>query len=108
MDPNALLAMARKWRRGDSSVHANNNLQRALQRIRAITYMIAFEKDMFVPPADMALEQQYIGNSEMKVIPSLMGHFAMLELLEEDFNVINDLFAELLSINIWSDISHYG
>ena len=97
MDPNALLAMARKWQTGDSSVYANGDLQQALQRITAKTFMIAFEQDMFVPPADMAYEQQLIAHSELKVVSSLMGHFAMMGLFEEDFAAIDGLFSELLS-----------
>lgn len=97
MDPNALLVMAQKWKQGDSSVHAGGNLEKALQKITAKTYVINFAEDMFVPPTDGAFEQQYINNSELKVVPSLMGHFAMLGLFEEDFNAINGLFEELLS-----------
>ncbi len=99
MDPNALLAMARKWQEGDVSRHTGNNLERALERITAQTYMIAFERDMFVPVSDMAHEQQHIPNSELKVIPSLMGHFAMLGLLEEDFAAINRLLVTLLAVD---------
>ena len=98
MDPNALLVMARKWKNGDSSIHANGVLADALARITAKTYVIAFEQDMFVPPADCAYEQQHIAASELRIVPSLMGHFAMLGLFEEDFKVINDIFAELLSV----------
>lgn len=97
MDPNALLAMAQKWQSGDSSILANGNLELALNRIKAKTTMIAFEQDMFVPPSDMADEQQHIPHSELKIIPSLMGHFAMMGLFEEDFVQIDTLFAELLS-----------
>ena len=97
MDPNALLAMARKWKNGDSSMHANGVLKDALALITAKTCVIAFERDMFVPPTDCAYEQQYITDSELRVVPSLMGHFAMLGLFEEDFKAINDIFAELLS-----------
>lgn len=65
--------------------------------IKAKTYMIGFEQDMFVPPADMAFEQQYIPDSELKLLPSLMGHFAMMGLFEEDFEAIDGLFKELLA-----------
>ncbi|MFK7795071.1 MAG: alpha/beta fold hydrolase [Gammaproteobacteria bacterium] len=97
MDPNALLVMARKWQGGDSSQHANNDLVLALQSIKAKTFMIGFEEDMFVPPADLAYEQKYIQHSALKVLPSLMGHFAMLGLFEEDFQAIDGLFSELLA-----------
>ena len=97
MDPNALLAMAYKWKHGDSSVHANGDLSAALGKISAKTWVVAFERDMFVPPGDCAFEQQYIPDSELRVIPSLMGHFAMLGLFPEDLAAINDLFADLLA-----------
>jgi homoserine O-acetyltransferase len=97
MDPNALLVMARKWQTGDSSQHANNNLGQALQSISAKTFVIGFEKDMFVPPADLVYEQKFIQNSELKLLPSLMGHFAMLGLFEEDFQAIDGLFSQLLA-----------
>ncbi len=97
MDPNALLCMANKWKLGDSSRHANGELPKALERITAKMYIIAFEMDMFVPPADAAYEQQFVKNSELKIVPSLMGHFAMLGLIEDDFHAINTLFSELLA-----------
>jgi len=97
MDPNALLVMAKKWKAGDASQHSENDLVQALQSITAKTYMIGFEKDMFVPPADLAYEQQYIAHSELKLLPSLMGHFAMLGLFEEDFQAIDGLFSQLLA-----------
>ncbi|MFK8027662.1 MAG: alpha/beta fold hydrolase [Gammaproteobacteria bacterium] len=99
MDPNALLVMAKKWQTGDSSRHTNNDLVLALKSITAKTFMIGFEKDMFVPPADLSYEQQYIEHSELKLLPSLMGHFAMLGLFEEDFQAIDALFSELLASN---------
>jgi len=97
MDPNALLTMARKWQMGDSSAYADGDLEKALNKISAKTYMVAFERDMFVPPADMADEQKHIAQGELKIIPSLMGHFAMMGLFEEDYAAIDTLFAELLS-----------
>lgn len=97
MDPNNLLCMARKWKNGDSSLLANGNLAEALGRITAKTFVIAFDKDMFVSPKDCASEQLHIRGSELRVVSSLMGHFTMLGLLEEDFAAINAIFAELLA-----------
>jgi homoserine O-acetyltransferase len=96
MDPNALLVQAKKWQRGDSSQHVDGNLAKALQAIKAKTYVIAFEQDMFVPVQDCKFEQQYIPDSKLIVIPSLMGHFAMLGLFEEDFDAINETLKNLL------------
>ncbi len=100
MDPNALLVQAKKWQKGDSSKHADGNLELALKRIQAKTYVIAFEQDMFIPIEDCKNEQQYISDSELKIIPSFMGHFAMLGLFEEDFAAINGLYSELLSNDV--------
>ena len=100
MDPNALLVQAKKWQLGDSSKHTNGDLGKALKRIQAKTYVIAFEKDMFVPVEDCKYEQTLVPNSKFKIVPSLMGHFAMLGLFEEDFACIDSLLAELLSSNV--------
>ena len=97
MDANVLLIMARKWKNGDSSMHAHGKLEDALAMIKAKVFVIAFERDMFVPPADCEYEQKLIVNSELKIIPSLMGHFAMLGVFEEDFAAIDRVFAELLA-----------
>lgn len=100
MDPNSLLTQAKKWQQGDSSAHAGADLVKALRSIKAKTYVIAFEKDMFVPVEDCRYEQQYIANSELITIPSLMGHFAMLGLQAEDFNNIDSVFRSLLSFDV--------
>jgi len=100
MDPNVLLIQANKWRLGDSSQHAAGDLPKALSKIRASTWVIAFEQDMFVPLEDCRFEQQYIPNSELKVLPSLMGHFTMLGLFEEDFAQIDAMFSDLLSCDV--------
>jgi len=96
MDLNALLAQGKKWKTGDSGVHANGDLAVALKMITAKTYVIAFEGDMFVSVSDCEFEQKLINNSELKVIPLLMGYFSMLGLLPADFDVIDSLFSQLL------------
>ena len=100
MDPNVLLAQAKKWRTGDCSKHLAGDLGKALNKIQAKTFVIAFEQDMFVPVADCQFEQQYISDSELKVIPSMMGHFAMLGLFEEDFEKIDATLGNLLAFDV--------
>ncbi len=100
MDPNVLLVQAKKWQTGDSSLDDSGDLSKALGKIKAKTYVVAFEQDMFVPVEDCRFEQQYIPDSELKVIPSLMGHFAMLGLFDEDYVQINTLFSDLLSCDV--------
>lgn len=96
MDPNALLVMANKWKYGDVSINDDGNLTRALQRITAKTHIIAFEKDMFIPVADCHDEHKMIPHSRLTILPSTMGHFAMLGCFEEDFANINKVFQQML------------
>ena len=96
MDPNALLAMADKWKHGDCSRSYANNLNTALKQIRAKTYFIAFAEDMFIPVKDCKFEQELIVDSELFVIDSLWGHFAMMGLEKSDFTTINRILTELL------------
>ena len=98
MDPNALLIQAHKWKTGDCGNHADGNLKAALKKIKAKTFVIAFKEDMFVPVKDCAGEQKYISNSELKVIPSLMGHFTMLGLQDSCYLEVSKMFKNLLQV----------
>ena len=77
MDPNALLSMAWKWQRGDISRHTNGDLAKALGIIQAKVYVMPIETDMFFPPSDCADEEKLIPDSELRVISSVAGHFAL-------------------------------
>jgi homoserine O-acetyltransferase len=96
MDPNVLLSMAGKWKAGDVTQHTGTSLETTLGNIRAKVFVMPFEEDMMFPVKDCEVEQQLIPNSELRPIPSLLGHFGMLGLLEEDFNFINDTLEDLL------------
>ncbi len=77
MDPNDLLAMAWKWQRGDVARHTDGDLAAALGRITAKTYVMPIDEDMFFPPRDCAAEQALVPNSELRVLPSIAGHFGL-------------------------------
>ncbi|MGR8950079.1 MAG: alpha/beta fold hydrolase [Gammaproteobacteria bacterium] len=77
MDPNALLAMAWKWQRGDVSRHTGGDLAAALARITAKTFVLPIDEDMFFPPRDCAREQAMIPNSEFRIINSICGHLGL-------------------------------
>ena len=96
MDPNNLLCMASKWKRGDASSHSGKNLQEVLKSIKAKVFVISFTEDMFIPTRDCKIEQELIPNSELRQIPTLWGHFGMLGLFQEDFDLINNTLHELL------------
>ena len=97
MDPNALLAMADKWQYGDSTQPYGGDMEKTLGRIQAKTAVIAFSEDMFFPVRDCQAEQALIPNSELHVIDTLWGHFAMLGLAERDFKEINRILVQLLA-----------
>jgi homoserine O-acetyltransferase len=97
MDPNNLLCMADKWRRGDVSLHAAGNFETALARIKAKTHVMGFQEDMFIPLRDCAVEQALIPRSTLKPIPTLCGHFGMLGIFPEDRTYIDGLLRALLA-----------
>lgn len=96
MDPNNLLCMASKWKRGDVGAFTGKSLEDTLGAIQAKVFVIAFTHDMFIPLGDCQAEQKMIPNSELKEVPTLAGHFGMLGLLEGDFDQINGHLGELL------------
>ena len=77
MDPNDLLCMAWKWQRGDVSRNSAGDLQAALKRITAKTYVMPIDTDMFFKVADCKAEQKLIKGSELRVIKSIGGHFGL-------------------------------
>lgn len=98
MDPNALLAMGWKWQRGDVSRQTDGNLAAALGRIKAKTFVMPIDSDMFFPPSDCEREQQLIPNSELKVISSIAGHFGLFGGEGEDYHAqVDSYLKELLS-----------
>ena len=77
MDPNALLTMGWKWQRGDVARHTGGDLAAALGRVTAKTYVMPIDEDIFFPPRDCAAEQALVPGSELRVLPSVCGHFGL-------------------------------
>jgi homoserine O-acetyltransferase/O-succinyltransferase len=101
MDPNALLTMAWKWQRGDVSRMTEGNLSDALGQIKAKTFVMPIDEDMFFPVRDCEAEQKLIPNSELKVIRSIAGHFALFGGEgEEYFGQIDSYLSELLETSV--------
>lgn len=78
MDVNDLLCQAWKWQQGDVTRHTGGNLAAALGRIRAKTFVLPIDEDMFFPVRDCAAEQDLIPDSELRVIQDVIGHFGVL------------------------------
>ncbi|MBL8472027.1 MAG: alpha/beta fold hydrolase [Rhodocyclaceae bacterium] len=77
MDPGNLRCMAWKWQRGDVSRHTGGDLEAALGRIKAKTFVMPISHDMFFPPNDCLVEQQMIRGSEFRPLSSIDGHLAL-------------------------------
>lgn len=92
MDPNALLAMAWKWQRGDVSRHTGGDLAHALGRVKAKTFVMPISHDMFFPSADCEAEQRMIPGSEFRPLRSIDGH---LGLFGTDADMLGQLDAHL-------------
>lgn len=97
MDPNNLIWMGWKWRHGNVSRLAGDNLGLALGRIKAITHVVAFSGDMFFPPKDCETEQKLIPRSKFKVVQSLWAHFAMFCMTASDRKQIDDCIRDILT-----------
>ena len=97
MDPNNLICMGWKWRHGDVSKHTNGNLKEALERIKAITYVVGFTYDMAFPISDCEHEQKMISNSKLFAIDTLWAHFGMFCVTDNETNQIDKILAELLN-----------
>lgn len=77
MDPNDLLVMAWKWQHGDVARHTGGDLAAALGRITAKTFVMPIDEDMFFPPRDCRREQELVAGSELRVLPSIAGHWGL-------------------------------
>lgn len=98
MDPNNLLCMAWKWQRGDVSRHTGGDLKAALGRIRAKTFVMPIDADMFFPPTDCVAEQQLIPGSEFRIIHSIDGHLGLFGADPGYIGQVDTHLRELLAI----------
>jgi homoserine O-acetyltransferase/O-succinyltransferase len=96
MDPNDMLCQAWKWQRGDVSRHTDGDLAAALGRVKAKTFVMPVDEDMFFPIRDCEAEQRLIPGSELRVINSIWGHFALLGLDPSIIEQVDRHLGELL------------
>ncbi|WP_106847774.1 alpha/beta fold hydrolase [Blastococcus sp. Marseille-P5729] len=100
MDPNALLAMGWKWQRGDVARNAGGDLKEALGRVTAKTFVMPIDSDMFFPPRDSQAEQQLTPGSELRVLHSIAGHFALFGFEESYLAEVDQHLSELLAADV--------
>lgn len=97
MDPNALLAMGWKWQRGDVARNTGGDLAAALGRITAKTLVMPIDTDMFFPVADCAAEAALTPGAELRVLPSIAGHFGLFGFEQSYLDALDRALAELLA-----------
>ncbi len=97
MDPNALLTMAWKWQHGDVSRHTGGDLEAALGRITARTFVMPIDEDMFFPVRDCAAEQALVPGSELRVLHSIAGHFGLFGFEQTYLDEVDAALGELLA-----------
>ena len=100
MDPNALLAKAWKWQRGDVARNTDGDLAAALGRITAKTFVMPIDEDMFFPPRDCAREQELVPGSELRTLHSIAGHFGLFGFEESYLAEVDDNLRELLAAEV--------
>jgi homoserine O-acetyltransferase len=88
--------MAWKWQRGDVARNTGGDLALALGRITAKTFVMPIDEDMFFPPRDCAAEQALIPNSELRVLPSVCGHFGLFGFEQSYLAEVDRNLSELL------------
>lgn len=97
MDPNALLVMGRKWQHGDVTRHTGGDLAAALGRITARTMVMPIDEDMFFPVRDCAAEQALVPDSELRVLPSVAGHFGLFGFEQTYLDAVDNGLRDLLA-----------
>lgn len=100
MDPNALLSMAWKWQRGDVARNTAGDLAAALGRVTARMFVMPIDEDMFFPPRDCVREQEQVRGSELRVLPSIAGHFGLFGFEEAYLRAFDDNLKELLATEV--------
>src|SRR4051812_6472937 len=79
-DPNNLLGMLWTWEHGDvgQTPGFDGDTEAALRSIRCPLLAMPGKTDLYFPPEDEEWASQFIPNGEVRVIPSIYGHFAGL------------------------------
>lgn len=98
-DANNLLSQIHTWQThtiGDTPGF-NGDYQKALASITAKAVVIPCQTDLYFPPEESEEEVRCMPNAELKVIPSIWGHFAGLGLNPADVDFIDGAIAECLN-----------
>jgi homoserine acetyltransferase len=79
-DPENMLVMAHTWQAGDCSAQEpyGGDFTKAMQGIKAKALVMPAKTDLYFPPEDSEIEVENMrkGIGELKVFPSIWGHWA--------------------------------
>lgn len=97
MDPNDLLTQSWAWQRGDVARHTGGDLEAALGRITAKTFVMPIDEDVLFPVRDCRPEQLMVKNSELRVIEDIGGHLGLFGTAPTYMPQIDQHLGELLA-----------
>ncbi|GAB3347350.1 alpha/beta fold hydrolase [Modestobacter lapidis] len=98
-DPNDLLGMLWTWEHGDvgQTPGFDGDTEAALRSIRCPLLAMPARTDLYFPPEDEEWASQFIPDGEVRVIPTIYGHFGGLGLNPADNEFIDGALQELLA-----------
>src|SRR4051794_10568910 len=98
-DANNLLSMITTWQRADVSANDRHrgDYPAAMAAIAADVLVMPGRTDLYFPPEDSELEVSLLTRGELRVIPSLWGHYAGGGRAEADVRFIDAALKELLA-----------
>ena len=98
-DANNLLAMIATWQSGDLSANEtyHGDYAAALGAITARSIVMPCRTDLYFPPEDSEIEVSHMQAAELRIIPSIWGHYAGGGRDEVDRAFIDAALEELLA-----------
>jgi homoserine O-acetyltransferase len=98
-DANNLLLMIRTWQRADISANERHggDFAAAMAAIEAEVLVMPGRTDLYFPPEDSELEVSLLRRGELRVIPSVWGHYAGGGRADADVRFIDAALRELLA-----------
>ena len=98
-DANNMLAQIWTWQHSDISDNEtySGNFEKALGAISAQAIVMPSETDLYFPPVDSANEVDHMPNAELRIIPSVWGHYAGGAANPDDVAFVDRALRDLLS-----------
>ena len=98
-DANNMLAQIWTWKSSDISDNETygRDFEMALGAIKARAIVMPSETDLYFPPEDSANEVANMPNAELRIIPSIWGHYAGGAANPDDVAFVDRALRELLS-----------